>query len=824
MAPPEGSGPVAADDLLVVERKSCVKKPQVKTIHSTNSSGSKVTFQEERKSTDLRDDKGSSRPQLPEEELSFRDLNRTSSASSYLSRSWYTLIAVVAILDFLGKVVGDYYKQENLTHDELVADENPLLFRFKKEKQKLAILDSDQPMIVDFIQFLDKYSIVIGIAFSLLWFANTFFVARKKRNELLRQLDRKRLLQNTKPKEEEKLLRKANWVYFIAVVLQCALLPLSFYLIIHHLLTDQRSATDILLDEDETISFNFTTPDGKHDEVYSFSAPLGSSGLFVLCQYAGTLFVRLTGLALRARIKAIVVKISKRAAAFAIRRPRYFTRKVREFLRILRWVKYLIPLIATSNKLRGNMIDLFKKYSQRREAAKAEKARKLLWKKQLQTLPREKILEEAAIKVQRNFRRRQARKAVIAMQVLQGTAENLAAMRVQHVFRIRLARARRRIRQKKFELMELERKNNTKKEGLKKNLKLAPSHKQDIILSDEERRRMYELEDELMTEADTLLNRKMLLRPNTKFAVIWKILFVVCVIFEISQLAFKPILKNYVEEKTGEQMDIGKVLELNLVPTPVTEWKQCGGLLNTERVEKRSPFRWIKQIRRHAQREKHILEDESEENEKPWYCHEIINASQVVYIDILKFLIHEFLIIVGIVCFLDVFVTFFTGELDPANGNLIPKPFLPRWILPGIILQLMVNPQMESVSKHVWRFLHYCRHLGVIRVYRWAAVVFYPLSMALMHTFIHKIWRPLVQRSNKRKVKDDPFDNSKNQPRNPTVGPIVTGDITSPAADITFDKMRLSYLKTAGVKSSLVVAAHEIVLARQLQREEGNAL
>eukprot|EP00547_Thalassionema_nitzschioides_P015579 CAMPEP_0194255786 /NCGR_PEP_ID=MMETSP0158-20130606/35311_1 /TAXON_ID=33649 /ORGANISM="Thalassionema nitzschioides, Strain L26-B" /LENGTH=702 /DNA_ID=CAMNT_0038994259 /DNA_START=15 /DNA_END=2120 /DNA_ORIENTATION=- len=702
MAPPEGSGPVAADDLLVVERKSCVKKPQVKTIHSTNSSGSKVTFQEERKSTDLRDDKGSSRPQLPEEELSFRDLNRTSSASSYLSRSWYTLIAVVAILDFLGKVVGDYYKQENLTHDELVADENPLLFRFKKEKQKLAILDSDQPMIVDFIQFLDKYSIVIGIAFSLLWFANTFFVARKKRNELLRQLDRKRLLQNTKPKEEEKLLRKANWVYFIAVVLQCALLPLSFYLIIHHLLTDQRSATDILLDEDETISFNFTTPDGKHDEVYSFSAPLGSSGLFVLCQYAGTLFVRLTGLALRARIKAIVVKISKRAAAFAIRRPRYFTRKVREFLRILRWVKYLIPLIATSNKLRGNMIDLFKKYSQRREAAKAEKARKLLWKKQLQTLPREKILEEAAIKVQRNFRRRQARKAVIAMQVLQGTAENLAAMRVQHVFRIRLARARRRIRQKKFELMELERKNNTKKEGLKKNLKLAPSHKQDIILSDEERRRMYELEDELMTEADTLLNRKMLLRPNTKFAVIWKILFVVCVIFEISQLAFKPILKNYVEEKTGEQMDIGKVLELNLVPTPVTEWKQCGGLLNTERVEKRSPFRWIKQIRRHAQREKHILEDESEENEKPWYCHEIINASQVVYIDILKFLIHEFLIIVGIVCFLDVFVTFFTGELDPANGNLIPKPFLPRWILPGIILQLMVNPQMESVSKHVW--------------------------------------------------------------------------------------------------------------------------
>lgn len=818
MAPPQGSGLATS-----AERKSYVQKPQVKTSQLTqSSSGSKVTFQDGEK-MDIGDDSRSSRPQLSQEELSYRDLEikPTRSAATYLSHSWYTLMAVVAILDFLGKVIADYYKQENLTHDELVADETPLLFRLKKEKQKNVILDSDLPMIVHFIQFLDKYSIVIGIIFSLLWFANTFFVARKKRNGLLVELDRKHLLENTEPKEEKKLLRKANWVYFIAVVLQCVLLPLSFYLVIYHLLTDHHSATDILSNEDKTISFNFTTSDGKHDEVYSFSTPLGTSGLFVLCQYAGTLFVRLTGLALRSRIKAIAIKISKRAAAIAIRRPRYFTRKVRELLRLLRWVKYLIPLIATSNKLRGNMIDLFKKYAQRREAAKTEKARKLLWKKQMRTLTPKQLLEEAAIKVQRNFRRRQARKAVMAMRVLQGTSENLAAARVQHVFRLRLARARRRIRQKKMELMELERKN--KEEGQKKRLKLDPSHKQDTTLSDEERKRMYELQDELMSEADALLNRRMLLRPNTKFAVIWKILFVFCVFFEISQLALSPILKNYVEEKTGEQMNIGKVLELNLVPTPVTEWEQCGGLLHKERVKRKSPFRWIRQIRRHAREDKHILEDEIDENEKPWYCHKSVHSAQGFYIDILKFLIHEFLVIVGFVCFLDVFVTFFTGELDPANGNLIPKPFFPRWILPGIILQLLVNPQMETVSKHVGRFLVYCRHLGVIRVYRWTAVIFYPLSMAMTHILIHKIWRPLVQTSNKKKVKDDPFSKEKTPQRNPMVGPITTSDINGAAADQIFDNVRSTYLQTAGVKNPLVVAAHEIVLARQLQKEEGKS-
>ena len=58
--------------------------------------------------------------------------------------------------------------------------------------------------------------------------------------------------------------------------------------------------------------------------------------------------------------------------------------------------------------------------------------------------------------------------------------------------------------------------------------------------------------------------------------------------------------------------------------------------------------------------------------------------------------------IVNAVFFADVFVTFFTGELTPA-GTLVPKPFVARYIVPGIGLQLIVNPTMIVISRWVKR-------------------------------------------------------------------------------------------------------------------------
>ena len=63
------------------------------------------------------------------------------------------------------------------------------------------------------------------------------------------------------------------------------------------------------------------------------------------------------------------------------------------------------------------------------------------------------------------------------------------------------------------------------------------------------------------------------------------------------------------------------------------------------------------------------------------------------------FILEEFLILVSIVCFLDVFVVFFTGELDAVTGELLPKPFVARWIAPGLLLQLLLNPRLGSLGR-----------------------------------------------------------------------------------------------------------------------------
>mmetsp|Transcript_4344 Transcript_4344/g.7263 ORF Transcript_4344/g.7263 Transcript_4344/m.7263 type:complete len:767 (-) Transcript_4344:33-2333(-) len=688
-------------------------------------------------------------------DISVRDLTTRlySNRKSVGFYIWYTLIAVVALLDFLAKVVADFIRDDDEDVDAVVK-RNPFGFRLRRRKELLLELDND-PFIVNFIQFLDKYSIPISVLFSLLWLIDAFVKATYKRIQLLNDLDRKHLLDGTKTDNELKEVSGAWGAFYRTVLVQCLLMPISFFIIAHHAFSVNYSAQAILLDEDEKLRFNFTDVDGKVDEVHSFGTHLSQSIIFVIAQYTGTVFVRHTGMHVRSTIKSKVRRFGRKMAFFAIRNPRQFAQRMRKALRSVRWLKYLTPLIATGNKLRGNTIDLLTKYGQRRNTAKLEKVRLLLFKSRLSRLPPEEVRKEAAIMVQRAYRRRQAAKALRAVQLIQGNAEQWAAQRMQHIFRGKLKRIRARILDKRNELNELK-------------IKQQQMQKQKETMSVEERRRMYELQDELGAEASHLLNQRMLMRPNTRFAVTWKIIFVFCVLFEISQLAFAPTLAKYIDEQSGEKLNIGKVLELNLIPTPASEWKECGNLKKpVTKVGRKgsSVVHWIKRVGRKAEEEamKEVQEDEKldeveeDDVDAPWYCHKPFRTAQGLYITFLKIAIYEFLVFVGLVCFLDVFVTFFTGELNPENGNLIPKPFVSRWLIPGIILQLLVNPQMETVSKYVGAFLDYTHQVGPIRVYRWTAAFFYPLLSVIGYYLIHDVWRPLVKKNNNNTLDHDPF-------------------------------------------------------------------
>jgi len=74
-------------------------------------------------------------------------------------------------------------------------------------------------------------------------------------------------------------------------------------------------------------------------------------------------------------------------------------------------------------------------------------------------------------------------------------------------------------------------------------------------------------------------------------------------------------------------------------------------------------------------------------------------------------------------------VVFFTGEYNPNTGVLEPKAFFPRWILPGLALQLLVNPKMESVSEVVAIVIDGLLYYGPVRVLRWIVALFYPVLL-----------------------------------------------------------------------------------------------
>jgi hypothetical protein len=630
--------------------------------------------------------------------------------ASTVHRFWLFIIGLSATFDFMATVVADYVP----------------------DQRSQAGVDTD-PWIVNVVQFLDIYSIPLSILFSMLWFADAFVKAREERDKKLKALDRKRLFGEVDGTSTEEVTElKGAWgAYYRTCLFQLLLLPVGFYVLIWHTFRVSLQTRDFLAEDDEIIEIHFYGGKGTNDDQV-YTTHTSHSALFAVIRLSAAYVSQVTGVRLKAKITALGVNLSKRLAFFAVRRPKRFMSRLRKCMTALRWIKYLAPLIGTGNKLRENVEDLFKKYRQRRHAFIALRLRKQVWKQKQGFNDPKSLQEAAAIRVQSVYRAKRAKSAIKALNMIRSTREDAAATRLQKVLRTRLVRARSRIQLKKQELVNLQKRQKVMAQG-------------NGMMDDESRRRLYQLQDELKLEAQELLNRKLLLRPNTTFAVAWKVLFVVCVFFEIGQLAFSPKLTKLVDKKTGQPMNIGEVLHTKFVPKLISD--SCSDLQTIEAREFKGPkiFRFFQQKMRPTRRKINA-------EHKPWFCDAPYSTARATYVRGLHFVVTEFLLIVGIVCFLDVFVTFFTGELSDENGALIPKPFMKRWILPGIVLQLLVNPQMETTCKWLFRALSNAAHFGPARVWRWAAALFFPVFRLLVYVVERYLWTPLVKKENHHPV------------------------------------------------------------------------
>ncbi|KAL3943742.1 MAG: hypothetical protein SGBAC_002165 [Bacillariaceae sp.] len=517
-----------------------------------------------------------------------------------------------------------------------------------------------------FIAWLDRHDIPISFVFSALWFLDAFWTAYKAWINAL----------------EAREMSAGETIYDF-----------------QQLENDRFDVVE--MDEDGM----------EHHEQFSIRSK--KAFIFAIAQHFAGRTTRSVMQYIKSKVFALVKKLTKRLFSKAIFNPLKFRRQVKKVLKILRYVKYGFPLIGKLNRIRGLVTLAWKRQRQHFQAQKAKRARQLLW----ESKPREVREIDAAIIIQSAFRARQARKAVKAMRILKAEKEYLAVCKIQHVLKRKLREGRARLEAKRKELERLE-------------------QLKEQTMSDKQKLRMYELRHDVLNETKVLLNRKMLMRPNTKFAIYWKLFFAICLLWELAGAALQPLLYDeksksrngevgpttveeliahtfvptriadwpqcQIDSHDGEddttglrwycedpisstQESIRDVLALTLIPTPVSKWSECNPISIPTKKRRFTLFRRKKT-------------PEATEVDLNWYCEQPYSTLHEHYRNLVNWFWSEVVVLVGVAYFMDVFVTFFTGEFHPVFGVLMPKPIFARWILPGLVLQLAVNPYMKAVS------------------------------------------------------------------------------------------------------------------------------
>ncbi|CAB9526304.1 expressed unknown protein [Seminavis robusta] len=672
--------------------------------------------------------------------VSLRDLCRT---------PWKVTLGLAAFLDCISTVLPGRLAVHEQRGNKASCDAELELFG-----QHISVTS---PKVVEAIAWLDQNAVYFGFLFSVLWCIQAFRDARHTREKAMRERDRRRLLHRGDSiailDSKDELVKSGYsdgygpWLAFYAtLIMQLLFLPVGFYVMLYQgfqLVTSGKISNleeaiqhvDISKDSDDHDQTLQSILNSTYQVVnvsmagQDFTQDSRLSVVLLIAKHAGSTLYRLVGAAVGAKAKRWAVKKGfkegRKLGIDVIIRPRRVWRKARKAIRWVRWGKYLAPLIATGNKLRENVEDLLKKRRQRREAVLAQRIRKILWKEMTQ----EERQEKAARGIQSMYRSYMVRKARWALALIQCRTDELAAIRVQSMLRRSLQRARARIRQKRTELQELEARERRVMQGDRR-----------LAMSPYERKRLYQLQDEMKatTNKDSI-DRRLLLRPNTWFAVAWKITFVFCVLLEITDLAVNPLLAKQKDKATGKPLTLSTKLQSVMIPKPMIARKQCS--CSSRELEELDS--WILSLS--TPRQTQCPSD-------PWFCQPPVSAAQAFYTAVMRFVLEHFMVIVSIVVFLDVPVYFYTGELCPDTGSLIPKGFFDRWIAPGILLQLIVNPEMETVSKNVWSVLMGSMRAGPIRVWRWVEALFYPLLVFMFGLLEFKFWIPAVATVNKGQI------------------------------------------------------------------------
>ncbi|KAL9187128.1 hypothetical protein ACHAXT_010848 [Thalassiosira profunda] len=357
---------------------------------------------------------------------------------------------------------------------------------------------------------------------------------------------------------------------------------------------------------------------------------------------------RRTNVFIRSKIKGRVTREILRALG----RPLAIHSKLKRLFALLRWAKFVGPLVGTCNKFRGHVLDMVKKRRQRTTSRAAQQR----WSDLLDALFQQSKLEWATLKLQRRFRQNRASKARRRYALMSQTRTSSNAA-MAHQIRRRLV-----------------------EEQLTSRSKLEKMDQRDSIR--QVKRQVSQLERTSITkhrESERRLKKRLLLSPKTSFAVAWRNVTVACVALEMSQIAFAPMLSGELKKMP---LDMFLLTVLN-----------ASSLCSGDAATKEAPSIFVPAVYSLAE-----ITCSASALRQIWLVATHVLATVLVPV-------------VQAIFFVDVFITFFTGELTAA-GTLVPKPLVARYLVPGVGLQLLVNPTMAEVSRKLKQVAAHSMHIG----------------------------------------------------------------------------------------------------------------
>jgi hypothetical protein len=316
----------------------------------------------------------------------------------------------------------------------------------------------------------------------------------------------------------------------------------------------------------------------------------------------------------------------------------------------------------------------------------------------------EKRKEAAILRIQTNFRAKRDRKKMRYIIHMQEMKEMSAAKKIQARLRARAAHAKSSVQRSKTLSNQINARNgvSTKETCIKDDVLRSESIK------------------------GTQGKKGLLLRPNTTFAVVWKTFAITCVGLEV----FTFLLSPYI---------IGHLSKLPLDHLLVTIF-ESGTLSCKESVTTSTGL--VEYIRNAS--------DIFTNNRLGSTNGVRISACNQFSSDSVRFISRILVSSMEIISLADVFVTFFTGELAEKSGLLVPKPYVQRWIFPGLIFQLIVNPAMRDILHIVKTILQFAKDVGPTRCAH-ILLAISPLIRATANFLLEKAM-DLVERQNRNVV------------------------------------------------------------------------